>query len=76
MSGFLLIGLGASNIVPVLFRGAGAQRRCRPASPSRRSRLLATRAFWSVQRRLASSQNRQGFQLRSGCWRRLSVPSS
>jgi predicted MFS family arabinose efflux permease len=26
MSGFLLIGLGASNIVPVLFRGAGAQR--------------------------------------------------
>ncbi len=24
--GFLLIGLGASNIVPVLFRGAGAQR--------------------------------------------------
>jgi MFS family permease len=25
MSGFLLIGLGASNIVPVLFRGAGAQ---------------------------------------------------
>jgi predicted MFS family arabinose efflux permease len=26
MSGFLLIGLGASNIVPVLFRRAGAQR--------------------------------------------------
>jgi hypothetical protein len=26
MSGFLLVGLGASNIVPVLFRGAGAQR--------------------------------------------------
>ena len=26
MGGFLLIGLGASNIVPVLFRGAGAQR--------------------------------------------------
>ena len=26
MSGFLLIGLGASNIVPVLFRGAGTQR--------------------------------------------------
>jgi hypothetical protein len=26
MSGFLLIGLGASNIVPILFRGAGAQR--------------------------------------------------
>jgi hypothetical protein len=26
MSGFLLIGLGASNIVPVVFRGAGAQR--------------------------------------------------
>ena len=26
LSGFLLIGLGASNIVPVLFRGAGAQR--------------------------------------------------
>jgi predicted MFS family arabinose efflux permease len=26
MTGFLLIGLGASNIVPVLFRGAGAQR--------------------------------------------------
>jgi predicted MFS family arabinose efflux permease len=26
MSGFLLIGLGASNIVPVLFRAAGAQR--------------------------------------------------
>jgi hypothetical protein len=26
MSGFLLIGLGASNIVPVLFRSAGAQR--------------------------------------------------
>lgn len=26
MSGFLLIGLGASNIVPVLIRGAGAQR--------------------------------------------------
>ena len=25
MSGFLLIGLGAANIVPVLFRGAGAQ---------------------------------------------------
>jgi MFS family permease len=25
MGGFLLIGLGASNIVPVLFRGAGAQ---------------------------------------------------
>lgn len=25
MSGFLLIGLGASNIVPVLFRGAGKQ---------------------------------------------------
>jgi len=25
MSGFLLIGLGASNIVPVLFRGAGRQ---------------------------------------------------
>ena len=31
MSGFLVIGLGASNIVPVLFRGAGAQRGCRPA---------------------------------------------
>lgn len=26
MSGFLLIGLGASNVVPVLFRKAGAQR--------------------------------------------------
>jgi MFS family permease len=26
MSGFLLVGLGASNIVPVLFRGAGTQR--------------------------------------------------
>jgi predicted MFS family arabinose efflux permease len=26
MGGFLLVGLGASNIVPVLFRGAGAQR--------------------------------------------------
>jgi MFS family permease len=26
MGGFFLIGLGASNIVPVLFRGAGAQR--------------------------------------------------
>lgn len=26
ISGFLLIGLGASNIVPVLFRAAGAQR--------------------------------------------------
>jgi MFS family permease len=26
LSGFLLIGLGASNIVPVLIRGAGAQR--------------------------------------------------
>jgi hypothetical protein len=26
MSGFLLIGLGASNVVPVLIRGAGAQR--------------------------------------------------
>src|SRR6202012_6145050 len=26
MGGFLLIGLGASNIVPVLFRAAGAQR--------------------------------------------------
>ena len=26
MSSFLLIGLGASNIVPVVFRGAGAQR--------------------------------------------------
>ncbi|GAB7523173.1 MFS transporter [Paraburkholderia sp. 2C] len=26
MSGFLLVGLGASNIVPVLFRKAGAQR--------------------------------------------------
>ena len=30
MSGFLLIGLGASNIVPVLFRGAGAQRAMPP----------------------------------------------
>jgi predicted MFS family arabinose efflux permease len=26
LSGFLMIGLGASNVVPVLFRGAGAQR--------------------------------------------------
>ncbi|RKP53640.1 MFS transporter [Pararobbsia silviterrae] len=26
MSGFLLVGLGASNVVPVLFRKAGAQR--------------------------------------------------
>jgi len=26
MAGFLLIGLGASNVVPVLFRQAGAQR--------------------------------------------------
>jgi hypothetical protein len=26
LAGFLLIGLGASNIVPVLFRRAGAQR--------------------------------------------------
>jgi len=26
MSGFLLVGLGASNIVPVLFRRAGSQR--------------------------------------------------
>jgi hypothetical protein len=25
MAGFLLIGLGASNIVPVLFRNAGSQ---------------------------------------------------
>ena len=30
MSGFLLIGLGASNVVPVLFRGAGAQRAMPP----------------------------------------------
>lgn len=27
MTGFLLIGLGASNLVPILFRKAGAQRR-------------------------------------------------
>jgi len=26
MAGFLLIGLGASNIVPVLFRNAGSQK--------------------------------------------------
>lgn len=26
MTGFVLIGLGAANVVPVLFRGAGAQR--------------------------------------------------
>jgi predicted MFS family arabinose efflux permease len=31
MTGFLLIGLGASNLVPVLFRRAGAQRAMPPA---------------------------------------------
>ncbi|MHC9419403.1 MFS transporter [Sphingomonas citri] len=31
LGGFLLVGLGASNIVPVLFRRAGAQRRMPPA---------------------------------------------
>jgi predicted MFS family arabinose efflux permease len=31
MTGFLLIGLGASNIVPVLFRRAGAQKAMPPA---------------------------------------------
>jgi len=31
MAGFLLIGLGASNIVPVLFRRAGAQKTMPPA---------------------------------------------
>lgn len=31
MTGFLLIGLGASNIVPVLFRRAGSQRAMPPA---------------------------------------------
>jgi hypothetical protein len=31
LGGFLLVGLGASNIVPVLFRCAGAQRRMPPA---------------------------------------------
>lgn len=31
LAGFLLIGLGASNIVPVLFRLAGAQTRMPPA---------------------------------------------
>ncbi|MBB3347880.1 MFS transporter [Sphingomonas sp. BK069] len=31
LGGFLLVGLGASNIVPVLFRRAGSQRRMPPA---------------------------------------------
>lgn len=42
--GFLLIGLGASNTVPVLFRQAGAQTAMPPASPSRLSPLLAMQA--------------------------------
>ena len=67
MSGFLLIGLGASNIVPVLFRGAGRSVPCRPASPSRQSQPPGTRAFSLVRLRSVSSQNLWGFQLRFGC---------
>jgi predicted MFS family arabinose efflux permease len=43
MSGFLLIGLGASNIVPVVFRGAGAQR----AMPAGRAVAAITTAGYS-----------------------------
>jgi hypothetical protein len=75
VGGFLLVGLGASNIVPVLFVALARSIRCRPASPSRQSRQPDTRAFSSVRLRSAPSQNRSGFQLRFGCWLRSSARS-
>ena len=76
MSGFLLIGLGASNIVPVLFRGAGAQR----AMPAGLAVAAITTAGYAGvlvgPARSASSQNRRGFQSRFGCWPRSSARSS
>ena len=67
MSGFLLIGLGASNIVPVLFRGAGAQRAMPAGLAVAAITTAGYRAFSSVRLRSASLQNRRGFQLRFGC---------
>ena len=74
MSGFLLIGLGASNIVPVVFRGAGAQRAMPAGHAVAAITTAGSRAFSSVLPELGSSPERSGCLSRSGSWPCSSAP--
>jgi hypothetical protein len=70
MAGFLLIGLGASNIAPVLFRKAGTQTVMPPALAIS---AMTTASYAGVQAGPAAmvlSPRRSGCTTPSGCYRR------
>ena len=76
MSGFLLIGLGASNIVPVLFRAAGAQRAMPAGHAVAAITIAGYSGILSARPELGSSPERSGCRPRSGSWPRSSARSS
>jgi sugar phosphate permease len=71
MSGFLLIGLGSSNVVPVLIRGAGTQR----AMPPGLAVAAITTVGYLVPRVSGSSPAWWGYRPHFGCRPYSSAPS-